>query len=115
MIGGIFHVKNFMYGQCTTLAESLAALIALVRLLLAVNVSVVTQMILTAERFAANVTRIWPLICVCTLVYQQIVRLGKFTVAIFTDESLFGSGSPPRASKQPRVIRGVERTRGGLV
>ena len=114
MVGGIFHVKNFMYGQCTTLAESLVAIMTLVWLLLAVNVSVVTQMILTAERFAANVTWIWPLVCVCTLVYQQIVRLGKFTIAVFTDEALFGSGGPSRASKQPRVIGGVEWTRGGL-
>ena len=110
MVGGILHVQDFMYGQCTTLAESLAALPALVRLLLAVDVSVIPQMILTAERFAADITRIRPLICVCTLVDQQIVRLGKFTVAILADETLFWPGRPPRASKQPRVIGGVERT-----
>ena len=91
MVGGILHVQDFMYGQCTTLAESLAALPALVRLLLAVDVSVVPQMILTAERFAADITRIWPLICVCTLVDHQVVRLGKFSVAKFTDETFFGS------------------------
>lgn len=34
-------------------------------------------MVLTSERLPTNITRKWPLVRVCTLVNQQVVRLGE--------------------------------------
>ena len=80
-----------MHIVAARLAEPLAAVRTLVRLVFGVHKFVVAQVILPAESFAAHVTRKWPLVCVCTLVDHQVVRLGKFSVAKFTDETFFGS------------------------
>ena len=66
-------------------------------------------MVLSAESFAANITRVGPLIRVCPLVDEEVVTLGEVTVAIFTDELLLWPRGAARASEQPRVISWVQR------
>ena len=63
-------------------------------------------MVLSAERFATDITGIGPLICVSPLVDEEIVTLGEVSVAIFADELLLGPGGAARASEQSRVIAG---------
>lgn len=65
-------------------------------------------MVLSAERFATDITGIGPLVCVGPLVDEKIVTLGEVSVAIFTDKLLFRPRGAARASEQPRVIAGVE-------
>lgn len=42
-VGRLLHVEDLVHGQCTALAETLAALAALERLLLAVNIPATTS------------------------------------------------------------------------
>ena len=65
-------------------------------------------MVLSAERFATDITGIGPLVCVGPLVDEEIVTLGEVSVAIFTDKLLLWPRCASRASEQPRVIAGVE-------
>ena len=70
------------------LAEALVAVCTLVRLVLRVHKLVVTQMVLTAKRLAANVTRKRPFVGVGSFVDHKVVGFGKFTLAKFTDKPL---------------------------
>lgn len=84
----LFEMGDFMHGECTRLTESFATIVALEGLLFGVNVAMIAKMILSTECFAADITRVGTLIGVRTLVYQQIVRLGELSIAIFADELL---------------------------
>jgi hypothetical protein len=84
----LLQVRDFMHGQCARLTEAFAAIVTLEGLLFGVNVAMIAKMILPPERFAADVTRVRTLVGVRSLVYQQIVRLGELSIAIFADELL---------------------------
>ena len=71
--------------------EGLGAEAALVWLVLAVNVFVVSQMVLSPESLAADITGEGPLISVGPLMDHDIVRLGEFSVTKLADESLLWS------------------------
>ena len=74
------------------MAESFATVIAFEWLFFGVNVSVIFEMILPSESFTTDVTRIWSLIGMGSLVYEKVVGLGELSVTIFADESLLWSG-----------------------
>lgn len=48
-------------------------------------------MVLTSESLAANITGVRSLISMCSLMDEQIVGLGEFSIAVFTDELFLGS------------------------
>lgn len=50
-------------------------------------------MILPPERLPANITGIWPFISMCPFMYQQIVRFGKLSMAVFANKLLLWSRS----------------------
>ncbi len=84
-------MKSFVNCQCSRLTESLATLCTLEGLLLGVDVSVIPEMVLSAECLATDVTSVWPLICVCPLMDQQVVGLGEVTTTESTDKLLLWS------------------------
>jgi hypothetical protein len=55
-VWSILHVQDLVNGKCTGLAEALSAIGALERLLFGMDVSVVSQMILSAEGLATDIT-----------------------------------------------------------
>ena len=63
-------------------------------LVLAVNVLVVSQMVLSPESLAADITGEGPLISVGPLMDHDIVRLGELSVTKLADESLLWSRGP---------------------
>ena len=77
-------MQYLVYGQRPWLAKSFAAFFAFERLVFGMNVSMVSQMILPAKRFSANITIVGTFISVCAFMNQQIVWLGKLPVAILT-------------------------------
>jgi len=74
------------------LAEALSTVTAFEGFFLRMYVAVVSQMVLPTKSFTTYVTRVRPLICVCSLVDEQIITLGKLSVTIFADEPLLGPG-----------------------
>ncbi|RNA11092.1 hypothetical protein BpHYR1_054379 [Brachionus plicatilis] len=78
-------VYGLVHHQRSRLAKALAAHRTLERLFFRVNVAMVPQMVLATERFAADVARIWPLVCVRPFMNQQIVGLGKLARAILAN------------------------------
>ena len=88
-VGGLLHVQDLVHGQGSGLTEPLAALRALERLLLRVDVAVVPEMILPAERLAAQVARVGPLIRVSPLMNEEVVGLGELAAAELAYELLF--------------------------
>ena len=64
---------------------------AFVWLVLAVNVLMVSQMVLSPESLAADITGEGPLISVGPLMDHDIVRLGELSVTKLADESLLWS------------------------
>lgn len=69
----LLKMGNLVHGECPRLAETFAAVGALEGFLFGMNVPVVTEMILSAERLAADVTRVGPLVGVSPLVDEQVV------------------------------------------
>ena len=51
----------------------------------------VSEVVLSTEGFAADITAVRPLVRVCTLVDQQVVRLGEMATTITAYEFLFNS------------------------
>ena len=51
----------------------------------------ITKMILSAERLAANIARVGTLVRVCALVNEQIVRLCELSIAELADKLLLRS------------------------
>ena len=85
MRSGSVQVQDLVDGQGPGLAEPFAALGALERLLFGMDVFVVAQVVLPPEGLFANVARVWPFVCVGPLVDQQVVRLGKLSLAVFAN------------------------------
>jgi len=96
LVGRLLHVKDLVNRQGPGLTESLPTVGTLERLLLGVNVAMVSQVILAAEGFAADITGVRPLVSVGSLVDQQVVGLGELTVAELTHKLLLGfcGGAP---------------------
>ena len=67
-------------------------------------VFVVPQMVLSPKGLSTNVTGKGPLICVGSLVDQQIVAFGEFPVAKLADEPFLG----PASSTDPCVEPGID-------
>ena len=88
-VGG---VEDLVHVEAARLAETLATVRALERLILGVDIFVVSQMILAPKRFATYITGEGSLVRVCSLVYHQIVGFGKLTVTELADEPLLGAG-----------------------
>lgn len=53
------------------------------------DIPVIPQMILPPEGLVADVTRVWPLICVGPLVDEQVVGFGKVSAAKLADKLFF--------------------------
>ena len=49
----------------------------------------ISEMILPPESLPTDVTSVWPFVCVCPLMDQQVVGLGEVTVTEPTDVLLF--------------------------
>lgn len=93
LMRGFFHVQDLVDSESARLAESFTAFGALERLLLAMDVSMISQMVLPPESFSADIARVRPFISMRPLVDEQIVALGEVSVAVFADELLLRSGS----------------------
>jgi hypothetical protein len=91
LVGGLLHVQDLVHGQSPRLAEPLATLSALERLLLRVDVPVVPEVVLAPKRLPADVTRVRSLVRVRALVDQQVVRLGELSAAELAYELLLGA------------------------
>ena len=51
----------------------------------------VPEMVLSAKAFPTDITRVWSFIRVCSLMDQEIVRLGKVSTTVTADKLLLGS------------------------
>lgn len=51
---------------------------------------VISEMVLSPERLAADVARVWPFVRVGPDVYEQVVRLAKLPVAVRANVPLLG-------------------------
>ena len=89
-------MKDLVYSQCAGLAKSLSTLRTLEGFLFGMNVSVVSQVVLSAEGLSTNITVIRPLVRVRSLVDQQVVRFGKLASAGLADVLPFGPSSLAR-------------------
>ena len=92
----VLTVENLVNCKRPGLTESFITRSTLVGFVFGVDVLVVSQMILSSECFATNITWEGSLICVGSLVDHDIVGLGELSVTIFTDEPLLGSGGSGR-------------------
>lgn len=92
------HMQRFMNSQRSRLTKSLAALLTFEGFLLGVNVSVVSQVVLSPEGLLTDVAGVRPLVRVRALVDQQIVGLGEVSPTKLANKFLFGFGreSPAR-------------------
>ena len=106
-------VQDLVNGKGPRLAETLLTCVALVRLLLGVNVSVIPQMVLPSEALSTNVAGEWPLVSMGSLVDHHIVALGELSVAELADEPLLGAGASGMSKVESRVVGGRRRGRGG--
>jgi len=85
---GILHVQDLVYRQGPRLAESLSALVALERFLFGVDVAVISQVVLSPEGLATNITIEGPLVGVSPLVDEEVVRFGELSLAELADVPL---------------------------
>ena len=76
------------------MAKSFTTNVAFEGFFFAVDVLVVTEMVLSSEGFSTNVTGEGTFICVGSLMYQQIVTFCKLSAAVLTDVSLLWSVQP---------------------
>lgn len=70
-------MQDPVHGQGSRLAETLAALGALERLFLRVDVPVIPQVVLPAESLVTNIARVRPFIRMSPFVNEQVVGLGE--------------------------------------
>ena len=103
-------VQDLVHRQGPALTEALVAFPALVRLVLGVDVLVVSQMVLSSEGFTTDVAREGSLVRVSSLVDHDVVGLGELSVAKLADEPLLGSGG---SALPGHVEAGVVGGRGG--
>jgi len=102
----LLEVKDLMYGEGATLAKTFTTITALERLLLGMYVSVIPQMILSPKSLSTHSAWIRSLVRVCSLMYEQVVAFGKFSIAIFANKSFLGTSRAAWTSEQTRIIRG---------
>ena len=50
-------------------------------------------MVLSSKRFTTDLAAIWPFVRMCTFMYEEIIRLGEVSPAVFAYELLLGSGN----------------------
>ena len=81
-------MQNFVNGQRSRLTEAFATVGAFKRLLLGMNIPVISQMILSSKCFTTNIARVRTFISVGSLVDEQIVGFGKLSVTKFTNKLL---------------------------
>lgn len=81
-------MKNPMDCKRSRLAKSFSTLIALERLLFAMYISMISQVVLPSKGLSTNITAVWPLISVGSLVDEKIVGLSELPITEFTDELL---------------------------
>ncbi|CAL4088006.1 unnamed protein product, partial [Meganyctiphanes norvegica] len=84
-------VSSLVNSEGSGLAEALVTDTTLEGLVLAMDVLMVTKMILPPEGLATDVTGEGPLICVCPLVDHEVVALGELPVAVLADVALLGA------------------------
>ena len=87
-------VEDLVHVEAARLAEPLAAVRALVRLVLGVDVLVVTEMVLPPEGLAADIAGERSLVRVRALVDHEVVGLGELAVAVLADEPLLRLAVP---------------------
>ena len=87
-------VEDLVHVEAARLAEPLAAVRALVRLVLGVDVLVVPEMVLPPEGLAADIAGKGSFVRVGPLVDHEVVGLGELTMAKLADEPLLWSCSP---------------------
>lgn len=61
-------------------------------LLFGMDVPVVSQVVLPPKGLMTDITSVRPLVCVCALVDQQVVRLGEVSAAELAHKLLFRLG-----------------------
>jgi hypothetical protein len=105
-VGRLFHVEDLVNGQRSGLAKTFSAFVAFERFLFGMDVSVVSQVILSSEGLSTNITIEGSLIGVRSLVNEKIVRFGKLPVAVLANETFFGARSSSRSSQQSRIVVG---------
>ena len=106
-------VLFLMDGEGPGLAEALVTHIALEGLVLAVDVLVVTEMVLPPEGLAADVAGEGPLVCVSSFVDHHIVTLGEFSMAELADEPLLGTRASVLVAEIQSWVIGGWWSRGG--
>ena len=97
-------VQDLMNSKGPRLAETLLTCVALVRLLLGVYVSVISQMVLPSEALSTYVAWEWPLVGVGSLMDHHIVALSELSMAELADESLLGPGASGMSKVESRVV-----------
>lgn len=50
------------------------------------DVPVISEVILSSKGLAADIAAVRPLVCVCSLVNQQVVRLREMSLTVFADK-----------------------------
>ena len=84
-------VLGLVYSQGSVLTEALVTDVALEGLVFAVDVLVVTEVVLPPEGLAANVAGEGPLVCVGSLVDHEVVAIGELPLAVLADVALLGT------------------------
>jgi hypothetical protein len=85
-VGRLLHVKDLVNCESPRLTETFTTLGTFKWFFLAVDIPVVSEMVLSSEGFPADVARVRPFIRVSPLVDQQIVAFGELSVAVLADE-----------------------------
>ena len=101
---GFLHVQNLVNCKCARLAKTFSALVTFERFFFGMDVTVISQMVLSSERLSTDITIEWSLIGMCPLVNQEVVRFGKLPVAVLANKTLLWSGSSPWSSQQSGII-----------
>ena len=86
------------------MAETLLAGVALVRLLLRVDVRVVSQVILSSETLSTDVARERSLVSVSPFVDHHVVTFGELSMAELADEPLLGAGASGMSKVESWII-----------
>lgn len=87
-----------MDSQSPGLTEALPTLLTLEGLFFGMNVPVVPEVVLSSESLVADITGIWPLICVRPLMDQQVVGFGKMAAAELANKLFLGLRGQPASA-----------------
>jgi len=86
-----FTVENFVHCQGSTLTKSFITGPTFVWFVFAMDVLVVSQMILSSECLSTHITGEGPLISMCPLMDHHIITFCEFSVTVLADEPLLWS------------------------